>query len=328
VRVRVLVGVGAVAIVAICVSSFAGWSARPAVVAQASATPINLIAADPSALIDGSTPMPTLSDTPAATPVALQSEPPGDAPSTGPAATPGTATPTPAQVNNVAVAAAPLGTLVSNAEPLPVCSFGGTVTPLAGQNDWALTLVDTKYQLPSGYQPDGLVEARAAGFHSGEQVRSIMIPDLARMYTATRAAKVPLAVLSGYRSYHTQVYTFGHWQNLEGFQLALTASARPGHSEHQLGLAIDFQAGGGDDPWTYKDWAQQTPTGLWLAANAWKYGFIMSYPKGKAALTCYTYEPWHYRYVGVTEAAAVHASGLTLRQWLWMHQPNPEAPSP
>ena len=54
-----------------------------------------------------------------------------------------------------------------------------------------------------------------------------------------------------------------------------------------------------------------------MKANAWKYGWVMSYPKGSKATSCYDYEPWHYRYVGRKEASAIHASGLTLREWLW-----------
>jgi D-alanyl-D-alanine carboxypeptidase len=58
-----------------------------------------------------------------------------------------------------------------------------------------------------------------------------------------------------------------------------------------------------------------------MAAHAWEYGFVMSYPAGKTKKTCYGYEPWHYRYVGRDEAAAIHASGLVLREWLWLKQP-------
>ena len=54
-----------------------------------------------------------------------------------------------------------------------------------------------------------------------------------------------------------------------------------------------------------------------MKANAWKYGWVMSYPKGKSAKTCYQYEPWHYRYVGRANAKSIHASGLTTRQWIW-----------
>ena len=95
---------------------------------------------------------------------------------------------------------------------------------------------------------------------------------------------------------------------------AITFSARPGHSEHQLGLTIDFVAVG--DTGLTSNW-EATPTGAWMAQNAWKYGWLMSYPKGKKALTCYSYEPWHYRYVGRDLAEKIHDSGLTTREYLW-----------
>ena len=55
-----------------------------------------------------------------------------------------------------------------------------------------------------------------------------------------------------------------------------------------------------------------------MAANAWRYGFVMSYPRGSFSRVCYDYEPWHYRYVGRAAAADIRASGLTLREWLWL----------
>jgi zinc D-Ala-D-Ala carboxypeptidase len=225
-----------------------------------------------------------------------------------------------------AAAAAPPGTLVTNAEALPGCAYSYLPTPLAGQADYALTLLDTTYSLSSSYQPAGLVRATVAG--SGELVRSLIVPDLRSMVVAARAAGAPLAIASAYRSYANQVVTFRHWVNVQGYARALTSSARPGHSEHQLGTAIDFKSRGGPDPWTMADWGKQSAAGIWMAANAWKYGFVMSYPRGQIARTCYEYEPWHYRYVGVAEAAAIRASGLTPRQWIWEHQPNPELPSP
>ena len=89
--------------------------------------------------------------------------------------------------------------------------------------------------------------------------------------------------------------------------------APPGHSQHQLGTAIDFRSNDGRTPFA------TTRAGGWMKANAWKYGWLMSYPSGKAALTCYSYEPWHYRYVGRTVARLIHFSGLTVRQWIWRH---------
>src|SRR6185503_17551751 len=93
---------------------------------------------------------------------------------------------------------------------------------------------------------------------------------------------------------------------------AITFSARPGHSEHQLGITIDF-APAGKSVFVSED----VGAGKWLSKNAWKYGWLMSYPKGKRAVTCYQYEPWHYRYFGRDLAAKIHASGLTTRQYLW-----------
>jgi D-alanyl-D-alanine carboxypeptidase len=217
---------------------------------------------------------------------------------------------------------------VSNLEPLPQCALGDVPTPLTGQADWPRTLVDTNLMVPSTYVPDDLVGSDAAGFSRFFQVRDLMVPDLRRMGDAAAAAGAPLGITSAYRSYDTQVWTFWYWVGMLGHDTALLSSARPGHSEHQLGLAIDFKESGGPDPWAYHNFAQDTAAGAWLAANAWKYGFIMSYPYGSTAKSCYGFEPWHYRYVGVDEAAAIHASGLTTREWMWHHQPNPEPLSP
>jgi len=301
---RLPTGHGAILAVAIVASSMAGWS-WPAI-AGASAGPT-----DSGALLAGS----FVGEVAAASTGPVQAaqpyrppEPPDAAP-----APPGTA---------------PLGMYITNAEPLPACSYGNIPTPLESPGDWALTLMDTTYALTASYVPPDLVPVSEAGVRSAEPLRSLVIPDLRRMAAAAAAAGAPISIASGYRSFHNQSVTFRHWENLQGRAAALISSARPGHSEHQLGTAMDFKARGGADPWTYADWAVQTAAGKWLVANAWKYGFIMSYPRGQTAKTCYEYEPWHYRYVGVAEAAAVHSSGLVLRQWLWEHQPNPEVPSP
>jgi D-alanyl-D-alanine carboxypeptidase len=322
--------VAAFTVLAICGSSVAGWTARSAWNPQAGATIASpdIAAADPSALLADPTPTPSQPSASSAPRVSAATTVASQVPETAIAEPPmADAKPAPAKINPI-VAASPLGTIVTNGEPLPACAYSRVTTPLVSQTNWGLILVDTTYALPSGWVPAGLVPTTAAGGNSRELVRSIMIPDLRRMTAAATAAKAPLAILSAYRDYRTQVYTFGHWQNVEGFKAALISSARPGHSEHQLGLAIDFKSRGGPQPWTFKDWAKQTAAGMWLAANAWKYGFTMSYPPGRSSVTCYEYEPWHYRYVGVAEAAAIQVSGLTPRQWMWMHQPNPEPPSP
>jgi zinc D-Ala-D-Ala carboxypeptidase len=204
---------------------------------------------------------------------------------------------------------------------LPACRYTDESTPLAGYDDWALTMLDPTYTIPSSYQPPDLVNTSRAGLNSGFLVRAIALPDLTALTRAAAAAGAPLGVYSAYRSYRNQISTFWKWVRILGSKNALLSSARAGHSEHQLGLAIDFKARGGPSPWSYYNWATDTKAGRWMAAHAWQYGFIMSYPVGKTKKTCYGFEPWHYRYVGIAEAAAVHASGLTLREWLWLRQP-------
>jgi len=79
-------------------------------------------------------------------------------------------------------------------------------------------------------------------------------------------------------------------------------------------VTIDFAAAGSSD-----FVSETTPAGRWLSRNAWKYGWLMSYPKGKSAVVCYRYEPWHYRYYGRELAKQIHDSGLTTREYLWSH---------
>ena len=193
-------------------------------------------------------------------------------------------------------------------------------------DDWARTLLDTTYRLTSGYVPRGLRSTADAGLNGSHRVRSFVIADLRAMAKAARASGARLAVQSAYRSFSTQVSTFAYWTRVSGYSAALKSSARAGHSEHQLGTTIDFRSYGGSAPWYYADWGK-TRAGAWLQKNAWRYGFVMTYPKNKISVTCYAYEPWHYRYVGRDKAAAIRASGLTLREYLWRQQTTP-APTP
>jgi hypothetical protein len=91
-----------------------------------------------------------------------------------------------------------------------------------------------------------------------------------------------------------------------------SASARPGHSEHQLGTALDLGADGARAPW--EQHFSRTAQGRWVTAHAWEFGFLVSYTPGARARTCYSAEAWHVRYVGRAETRAVHESGLTLRE--------------
>jgi LAS superfamily LD-carboxypeptidase LdcB len=204
----------------------------------------------------------------------------------------------------------------SAAAPLPACTYADVLTPNHAPADWQRTLVDTTYRLPRDYVPPDLVPVTRAGLTGNGSVRAFVINDLRALARAASAAGAPVAVQSGYRSYADQIGTFDRWAAVLGHQGALLGSARPGHSEHQLGVAIDFRSAGGSAPWT-GDWAM-TPAGAWMQSNAWRFGFVMSYPKDASpAKTCYRYEAWHYRYVGRDQAVAFHASGKSLREFLW-----------
>lgn len=192
--------------------------------------------------------------------------------------------------------------------------------PAPQATDIALTVLDRSHALPAGYAPSDLVPASAAGLSgsSGTKlVRSVVVEDLAAIDAAWREAGLSVMVESAYRTYEAQAATFDSWVARLGYAGALVRSARAGHSEHQLGTAIDVTSPG----WTgrFGDWAIESAEGAWMAANAWRYGFVMSYPAGSEQQTCFGYEPWHYRWIGREVAAAHRSSGLPLRQFLERH---------
>ena len=183
--------------------------------------------------------------------------------------------------------------------------------------DPALIILDRTYALPAGAEPQDLVAAAGAGLlgTSGDKlVRAVLLDDLAAMRAAWEDAGLSIDLESAYRSVASQAATFNSWVARLGYAAGLLRSARPGHSEHHLGTAIDVTSPG----WAGRvgDWAAETAEGAWMAAHAWEYGFVMSYPAGATADTCFGYEPWHYRWVGRDVAAEHRASGLTLRRFL------------
>lgn len=117
-----------------------------------------------------------------------------------------------------------------------------------------------------------------------------------------------MKILSGFRSYEKQEGVFDYWCSIDGVEKASVYSARPGESEHQTGLAMDITS--------LNQSYGKTAEGKWLAANCWKYGFIIRYPQGKEDITGYMYEPWHVRYLNVSMAKMVYDSKLTLEEFL------------
>lgn len=196
------------------------------------------------------------------------------------------------------------------------CTDRTMAAPVA--DEITLTILDRSYALPPDYAPADLVSVAQAGFAggaAGQLVTAAVLGDLAAMREASVVAGLQVQVQSAYRSYAEQAVTFGFWAGQLGNEGALVRAASPGHSEHQLGTAIDFTSAGWSDG-RFGDWALETVEGAWLVEHAWEYGFAMSYPAGSQATTCFSYEPWHYRWIGRGPAAEWHAGGLPLRTFL------------
>lgn len=171
-------------------------------------------------------------------------------------------------------------------------------------------IVNKQHSLtPKTYIPNDLITPSVPLRVPGNETMRLRAAPSAAVETMFEAAKTDnlnLMISSGYRSYDYQVALYSGYVTSMGQAQADTQSARPGFSEHQTGLAVDFE------PASKKcELAQcfaQTPEGQWLLANAYKYGFILRYTDANQSVTGYEGEPWHYRYVGVVLATEMHTS--------------------
>lgn len=172
------------------------------------------------------------------------------------------------------------------------------VYPLPTTDVLVTRVVNKKHPLePLNYTPGDLVEV------NGKLLRKEAADSLMLMMKKT--AIIPQ---SGYRSYDYQKTLYDGYLKQDPQSVVDTYSARPGYSEHQTGLVMDFA------PIDVS--FENTDTFRWLSENAHRYGWINRYPKGKETITGYTYEPWHWRYVGVTVATDMKAKGVkTLEEY-------------
>jgi D-alanyl-D-alanine carboxypeptidase len=161
-------------------------------------------------------------------------------------------------------------------------------------------LVDKQHPLPEGYEPDDLAELRDGSYRVSRaalMLRRAAADALDEMAKAAMTGGVTLTASSAYRSYGYQVEVYNRIVREMGQEEADRESARPGFSQHQTGLALDF--GSIDDSFA------ETAPGRWLAANASRFGWSLSFPRGYEDLTGYRWESWHYRYVGRELAAFI-----------------------
>lgn len=177
---------------------------------------------------------------------------------------------------------------------------------------WNLTLVNWEHPISADWKSE-FTELRY-----GEKVDTRMYPYLQEMFDDCRAAGLKPLVYSGYRSRETQTALFA--QKVEEYQAAgsareeaeLLASqwvARPGTSEHELGLAVDVNSEDSDE-------CPDQAVYDWLAAHCQEYGFILRYPADKVEITGVQFEPWHFRYVGQEAAREIVTRGITLEEYL------------
>lgn len=156
-----------------------------------------------------------------------------------------------------------------------------------------ILIANKTYGLPESYAPGIDKTAESA---------------LNKMINAAKQDGINLFIKSGYRSYSTQKTLYNNYVARDGVAAADRYSARPGHSEHQTGLAFDLNS--------LEQSFGETKEGKWLAEHCHEYGFIIRYPKDKEDVTGYMYEPWHVRYLGDDIAKDVYESGKCLEEYL------------
>lgn len=171
------------------------------------------------------------------------------------------------------------------------------------END--LTILVNKYhKLPDDYEPNDLVNLGSPSY----KLRKPAAEAFQELTTAAKQDNVIFYPFSAYRSYQTQNGLYSAYKARDGEKEADTYSARPGFSEHQLGLAVDVRSSNLTNNLTSEHYK-------WMENNSYKYGFIIRYPKGKQHITQFIEEPWHIRYLGVELATKVHDSNLTYDEY-------------
>ncbi|WP_415931206.1 M15 family metallopeptidase [Zhenpiania hominis] len=190
-------------------------------------------------------------------------------------------------------------------------AFKGGISRTADESlGWNLMLVNSRYRIPDDYSVE-LIR-----LSNGEQVDSRIYPDLQEMFDDARGAGYSLFVRAGYRSEEDQenlmedkieAYRQEGYSQREAEREAEKWVAKPGTSEHELGLAVDINAEGQTDG---------NRLYQWLADHSWKYGFILRYPAEKEEITGIDYEPWHFRYVGKQAAKEMYEQDLCLEEYV------------
>ena len=175
-------------------------------------------------------------------------------------------------------------------------------------------LVNKYYLLNSEYVPDDLVNVSQTyswGEIGSQQVREVAYNAFLDMWNAANEEGYYLMINSSYRSYADQESVYESFKRTSGERYADSVAARPGSSEHQTGLALDIFSKTNTNKNTFAD----TEEAKWLAQNSYKFGFILRYPEDKVDITGYSYESWHFRYVGIDIATYIYENDITFEEY-------------
>lgn len=176
-------------------------------------------------------------------------------------------------------------------------------------------LVNKFYLLGSDFAPADLVsvpQTYAWGDKGSQMIRKVAYDAFLEMWKAANEEQgYYLMVSSSYRSYQEQEIIYNNYKKNRGQKYADSIAARPGASEHQTGLTLDIFSKLNNNKNTFKD----TDTAKWLEDNSYRFGFILRYPEDKVNVTGYSYEAWHFRYVGKEIAKYIHENNITFEEY-------------
>lgn len=171
-------------------------------------------------------------------------------------------------------------------------------------------LVNKYYYLKEDYVPDNLVELTTTYSKGGISLVKEVALAFQELVDKAKADGYQIRAMSAYRSYQYQVNLYNRYVRQDGQEAADTYSARPGFSEHQTGLCVDVD----DRVKSFTDF-ENTESFKWMQENAYLYGFVLRFPKGKENITGYDYESWHYRYVGKEIAKYIKEHDITFDEY-------------
>ena len=173
-----------------------------------------------------------------------------------------------------------------------------------------LVLVNKNNKLDNNYIPNDLIKLDLDYSHDEKYLRKEAALSFYKLSEDAKKLGYRIVIVSAYRSYNYQDRLFSEYVVNKGLDYALMCSAKPGHSEHQTGLAIDVEGSNLD----YNLFAESKEF-VWMKNNAHKYGYILRYPKDKEYITGFKYEPWHYRYVGKDIASYIYKNNMTFEEY-------------